>query len=141
MIILTAQLSIINLWSHQITRIMPVDVIAIKCNVKLYTTNCNTTILWLLCLFVEIQSQHFIKVMFWQRKLHYFLQQFKIVNTGVITGSKVTMFVRDRRSYFLSIELRCIWPCTCDRRNYTLPMPLFTLQMLYQRHHMYGRWL
>ena len=94
MIILTAQLSIINLWSHQITRIMPVDIIAIKYNVKLYMTNCNTTILWLLCLFVEIHSRDIlVKVMFWQRKQQYFLQQFKIVkyDTGVITGSKVTI--------------------------------------------------
>ena len=85
---------------------MPVDVIAIKCNVKLDMTNCNTTNLWLLCLFVKIHSRNIlVKVMFWQRKQHYFLQQFKIVNTGVITGSKVTKFVWERHSYFLSIEL------------------------------------
>ena len=86
---------------------MPVDVIAIKCNVKLCMTNCNTTILSLqLCLFVEIYSRDIlVKIMFSQRK-QCFLQQFKIVkyDTGVITGRKVTMFVWDRRSYFLSIE-------------------------------------
>ena len=51
------------------------------------------------------------------------------------------MFVWDRHSYFLSIELRSICARTCDWRTYTLPMTLFTLHMLYQRHHMYGRWL
>jgi hypothetical protein len=140
MIILTAQLSIINLWSQQITRIMPVDVIAIKCNVKLDMTNCNTTNLWLLRLFVKIHSRNIlVKVMFWQRKQHFFLQQFKIVNTGFITGSKVTMFVWDRHSYFLGIVLRSICAHTCDWRTYTIPMTLFTLHMLYQCHHMYGR--
>ena len=45
------------------------------------------------------QSQYF-RYCFGKESSHYFLQQFKI---GVITGSKVTMFVWDRRSYFLSI--------------------------------------
>ena len=71
-----------------------------------------------------------VKVMFWQRKQQYFLQkreytQFKIVKYD--TGGKVTMFIWDRRSYFLSIELRSICAHMCDWRTYPLPMPLFTL--------------
>ena len=47
----------------------------------------------------------------------------------------------DRRSYFSSIQLRSICALTCDWRIYTRPMSLFTLQILCQRHHTYGRWL
>ena len=124
MIILTTQLSIISLWSHQITRIMPVDIIAIKCNVKLNMTNCITRILWLLCLFVEIHSRDILGNVLAKKAalLSTAVQQFKMVNIGVITGSKVTMFVWDRRSYFLSIELRSICAHTCDWKTYTLPM-------------------